>query len=119
MSDVGIIYEKRTEKFETSSYYMKHLPDWDEDFKDRELADYFLTKKWEPLFPIETYHQSTEDDKDYEGTMIGKKSPTFPYDFSTTDKDYGSDRKSTRMNSSHVAISYAVFCFSDKYSSRS
>src|SRR5690625_4870405 len=26
----------------------------------------------------------------------------------------GSDRKSTRLNSSHVAISYAVFCFTKK-----
>src|SRR5690625_536206 len=27
---------------------------------------------------------------------------------------YGSDRKSTRLNSSHVAISYAVFCLKKK-----
>src|SRR5690625_5706976 len=28
--------------------------------------------------------------------------------------DYGQDRKSTRLNSSHVAISYAVFCLKKK-----
>src|SRR5690625_5403132 len=28
--------------------------------------------------------------------------------------DYSSDRKSTRLNSSHVAISYAVFCLKKK-----
>src|SRR5690625_5373432 len=27
----------------------------------------------------------------------------------------GADRKSTRLNSSHVAISYAVFCLKKKY----
>src|SRR5690625_5638947 len=27
---------------------------------------------------------------------------------------YGTDRKSTRLNSSHVAISYAVFCLQKK-----
>src|SRR5437868_10482291 len=27
---------------------------------------------------------------------------------------YGSDRKSTRLNSSHVSISYAVFCLKKK-----
>src|SRR5690625_6445895 len=33
----------------------------------------------------------------------------------TGDADlYGSDRKSTRLNSSHVAISYAVFCLKKK-----
>src|SRR5690625_6024366 len=29
-------------------------------------------------------------------------------------KDYRRDRKSTRLNSSHVAISYAVFCLKKK-----
>src|SRR5690625_3345810 len=29
-------------------------------------------------------------------------------------KDYQQDRKSTRLNSSHVAISYAVFCLKKK-----
>src|SRR5690625_6873719 len=28
--------------------------------------------------------------------------------------DFGVDRKSTRLNSSHVAISYAVFCLKEK-----
>ena len=30
------------------------------------------------------------------------------------DSSYNSDRKSTRLNSSHVAISYAVFCLKKK-----
>src|SRR5207253_6302558 len=30
------------------------------------------------------------------------------------DHDLGLDRKSTRLNSSHVAISYAVFCLKNK-----
>src|SRR5690625_6032934 len=30
------------------------------------------------------------------------------------DANIGSDRKSTRLNSSHVAISYAVFCLKKK-----
>src|SRR5690625_6346011 len=29
-------------------------------------------------------------------------------------QEYGKDRKSTRLNSSHVAISYAVFCLKKK-----
>src|SRR5690625_6278364 len=34
--------------------------------------------------------------------------------FSNIMKFYNSDRKSTRLNSSHVAISYAVFCLKKK-----
>src|SRR5699024_12879495 len=30
------------------------------------------------------------------------------------DLEYGEDRKSTRLNSSHVSISYAVFCLKKK-----
>src|SRR5207253_10683240 len=33
---------------------------------------------------------------------------------SDTEAYYGRDRKSTRLNSSHVAISYAVFCLKKK-----
>src|SRR5690625_6005219 len=33
---------------------------------------------------------------------------------SAFNRDYGLDRKSTRLNSSHVAISYAVFCLKKK-----
>src|SRR5690625_5396355 len=34
--------------------------------------------------------------------------------FNTSGKVYREDRKSTRLNSSHVAISYAVFCLKKK-----
>src|SRR5699024_11710821 len=33
---------------------------------------------------------------------------------SSKSRSSGSDRKSTRLNSSHVSISYAVFCFKKK-----
>src|SRR5690606_41385437 len=43
----------------------------------------------------------------------------FAFDFSTGDQggdrvDHDQDRKSTRLNSSHVKISYAVFCSQKK-----
>lgn len=98
MADGAFWYDKRTGKFVTSSYYMKELPEWLDRFNDRKLADHFVTQTWEPLFPIETYKQSTEDDRPYEGTMIGKEKPVFPYDFSTTDKDYGALRSAIYGN---------------------
>src|SRR5690625_2131611 len=36
----------------------------------------------------------------------------------SNDGDYMKDRKSTRLNSSHVAISYAVFCLQKKIDNR-
>src|SRR5699024_11725977 len=35
-----------------------------------------------------------------------------------TKSDYEADRKSTRLNSSHVSISYAVFCLKKKKTTR-
>src|SRR5439155_19451538 len=40
--------------------------------------------------------------------MIGQ------YVYTERDSEYAPDRKSTRLNSSHVAISYAVFCLKKK-----
>src|SRR5690625_6725162 len=36
------------------------------------------------------------------------------YELKFLGKNYARDRKSTRLNSSHVAISYAVFCLKKK-----
>src|SRR5690554_7755884 len=45
--------------------------------------------------------------------MVGKKNvPTAGY--SNVDEQHWKDRKSTRLNSSHVRISYAVFCLKKK-----
>src|SRR5690606_39956982 len=43
-----------------------------------------------------------------------------PYEFTLLQYEYGdnTDRKSTRLNSSHVKISYAVFCLKKKKKDR-
>src|SRR4030095_17105824 len=40
--------------------------------------------------------------------------PSFSRIFAREMGDYGRDRKSTRLNSSHTVISYAVFCLEKK-----
>src|SRR5437899_11133581 len=40
--------------------------------------------------------------------------PIFPSLIATTPERLGEDRKSTRLNSSHLGISYAVFCLKKK-----
>src|SRR5207253_3290682 len=44
------------------------------------------------------------------GCLVGKRAP------SGVTLELAGDRKSTRLNSSHVAISYAVFCLKKKKS---
>src|SRR5690348_18025276 len=40
--------------------------------------------------------------------------PAADYSFKDFQQDWGPDRKSTRLNSSHPSISYAVFCLKKK-----
>src|SRR3712207_6934125 len=44
----------------------------------------------------------------YEGRIVAELPPE------TSEEDFGVDRKSTRLNSSHANISYAVFCLKKK-----
>ncbi len=99
MSNGSYWYHSGTGNFITSTYYMDELPQWLNNFNDRKLPEQYLAGQWETLYPIETYVQSTEDNKPYEGTLIGKDKPVFPYDYSSLNKDYGAVRTSMYGNS--------------------
>jgi predicted AlkP superfamily pyrophosphatase or phosphodiesterase len=62
--------------FITSSYYMTNLPEWVNQFNSRKLPDQYLQQNWNTLYPINTYVQSTADDKSYEGNL---EDNTFPH----------------------------------------
>src|SRR5690625_4463157 len=52
--------------------------------------------------------------KDLEKTQLQIDKKVSEYDGYTVESNVYQDRKSTRLNSSHVAISYAVFCLKKK-----
>jgi predicted AlkP superfamily pyrophosphatase or phosphodiesterase len=82
-------YDGQTGDWITSSYYMKQLPAWLQDFNKAKLADKFYAKDWNTLYPIETYVQSTADNKNYEGKTRGEEAPVFPHLLkSNTGKNY-------------------------------
>lgn len=55
----------------SSTYYMKSLPQWVQQFNAKKLPDAYMSKSWKTLYPIETYTQSTADLKSYEGALPG------------------------------------------------
>src|SRR5688572_32497257 len=60
------------------------------------------------LFPYTTLFRS-------DGVTVNKKKADTEYkNMLTTNKGKSADRKSTRLNSSHSQISYAVFCLKKK-----
>lgn len=61
----------------TSTYYINDLPQWVKNLNAKKLPEAYMSKDWNTLFPINTYVQSTADDKPYEGSMAGGN--TFPH----------------------------------------
>lgn len=72
--------------FVSSTWYMKELPKWVNDFNARELAKNYLAQKWEPVLPIEKYHQVLPDGNPYEQELTGGAGNAFPYDLATLSK---------------------------------
>jgi predicted AlkP superfamily pyrophosphatase or phosphodiesterase len=72
-------YDGGTGDWITSTHYMSKLPTWLEDYNKIKLANKFYDKNWNTLYPIETYTQSTSDNKPYEGKARGEETPIFPH----------------------------------------
>lgn len=73
-------YDGVTGNFMTSNFYMNSLPAWAEAFNNEKLPAKYLSKPWNTLYPIDTYVQSTADDKPYEGRFKGQSNSAFPHE---------------------------------------
>lgn len=82
-------YDSESGRFVTSSYYMDKLPAWAEQFNASKQVDKYLSQKWETLYPIDTYQQSTADDNNYEDGIEKGEKATLPLDLSKLKKKYG------------------------------
>src|SRR5690625_5623380 len=67
-----------------------------------------------PLFPSTTLFRSPRADRWHRPRHRPRREGRGDRQRSRASRDPGRDRKSTRLNSSHVAISYAVFCLKKK-----
>jgi predicted AlkP superfamily pyrophosphatase or phosphodiesterase len=62
----------------TSTFYRPELPAWIKAFNDKKLADVYMTRRWEPKFPMADYaNRCLPDSNKYEVGFGGRK--TFPY----------------------------------------
>lgn len=80
---------KEEGKFITSSYYMKELPNWVNDFNNSKTVKKYLNQKWDTYYNIINYSESIEDNNAYEESFKGEKEPTFPHDISKLAKANG------------------------------
>ncbi|MFD2583841.1 alkaline phosphatase PafA [Pedobacter vanadiisoli] len=87
-------YQGSTGNWITSTYYMKEVPGWIADYNKLKLANKFYAKNWETLYPINTYVNSTADEKAYEG-----KQSTFPHQLTQNiDKNFDAIRSTPYGN---------------------
>ena len=88
-------FDDESGQFITSSYYMDALPDWVKQFNAKDEPRNLVAKGWQPLYPIDTYEQSTADNVPWEGRMKGEKAAVFPHDLQKMyERDHGSIRTS-------------------------
>lgn len=87
-------YQGSTGNWITSTYYMKEVPTWIADYNKLKLANKFYAKNWETLYPMNTYVNSTADEKAYEG-----KASTFPHQLTqNVDKNFDAIRSTPYGN---------------------
>jgi len=65
-------FDNATGSWVTSDFFMKNLPQWMIDFNNKKLPDQYLKENWKTLFPLNTYVNSTTDDKPYESNLPGE-----------------------------------------------
>lgn len=73
-------YDNLSGQWISSTYYQNSLPAWVTAFNDRKVVDKFYQQGWSTLYPLNTYTNSTADEKTYEGKPFGAAAKGFPYD---------------------------------------
>jgi len=94
-------FDSGSGNFITSTFFMKELPKWVNDFNSRHLAGKYLSQPWNTLLPIAQYTESASDDNPYEGLYPGETKPVFPHNLPAmyTKNDYGIIRSTPFGNS--------------------
>ncbi|MFT3824612.1 MAG: alkaline phosphatase family protein [Chitinophagaceae bacterium] len=83
-------YDSKSGNWISSTYYMNDLPEWVKKINAAKMVDKYYEQGWNTLYPINTYVQSTADEKPYEGKSFGADQKGFPYDLKRfVGKNYG------------------------------
>jgi len=69
--------------FISSTYYMDELPSWTKQFNSKKRIEQLIADGWKTLYPVNSYKQSDEDAKPFEGLLFGETSSVFPHDIKT------------------------------------
>lgn len=84
-ADAAYWFDDKRGQMQTSTYYMKALPDWVTAFNARRIPDQWFGKTWEKALPESAYARCDADDAPYEGRFAGG-GPAFPHVVGRGDK---------------------------------
>lgn len=83
-ADGAYWFDDLTGNWITSNFYRANLPAWVEKFNSQRLVDRYLAQKWQTLYSLDTYKQSSPDNSRYEGKFRSETAPVFPHDIPAT-----------------------------------
>ncbi len=72
-------YDSRTGNWITSSFYKKELPAWVKAFNDLKLPESYTKEMWTPLYDVNSYSETEDDDQPYENPISGENKAVFPH----------------------------------------
>ena len=100
-ADAAYWYDSKTGSFISSTFYMRELPRWAQDFNASNKINTYYEKNWNTLYPINSYLQSDIDTNTYESAPLGNDQKGFPYDLKrfADKKDFGKIRSTPYGNS--------------------
>ncbi len=88
LADAAYWYDYEDGHWVSSSYYFKQVPNWVNQFNDKEISDLYVSQQWTTLLDENEYSESLLDANSYE---VGFKSGnTFPYNITNLKELYGS-----------------------------
>ena len=74
-------YDNNTGSFISSSYYIKELPKWVEEFNNKKLADKYISEGWKLSKPDADYQNTAPDESPFENDVFNEGRTTFPHSF--------------------------------------
>lgn len=89
LANAAFWMDDKTGDWISSSFYMKELPGWLQQFNSEKRTDKYLAQDWSTLYPISTYKQSWGDDTPYESKFKGQPAPVFPIKLANYVAQYG------------------------------
>ncbi len=82
-------YDGKTGNWITSDYYEKALPNWLTEINNKKMANEYFKNDWNTLYNLDSYTQSTADEKKYEAKMKKETTTSFPHNLKQyTNKDF-------------------------------